>query len=1081
MRVSTLALIIGMAGTVLLGAPGLGHHGTANAQADDEKWDVANPPLPTRDVSIDVTEGTWMSLDVSPDGTTIAFDLLGDIYTMPITGGDATNISSGLPWEFQPRFSPDGSKIAFTSDRGGGDNIWMMNADGSDKRQVTKESFRLLNNPTWSPDGRYIAAKKHFTTARSLGTGEIWLYHVGGGSGVKLVARPNEQYQKELGEPIYSPDGRYIYFTRNITPGNQFIYAQDSNTNLFAIDRYDLETGETDRIVSNHGGSVRPAPSPDGTMIAFVRRERTQSKLYLKDLASGKERKVYDDLDQDMQETWGVQGMYPNMDWLPDSQTIVFWAGGKIHRLNVETGESAEIPFRVRDTRTVIDPPRPQVEVAPDEFQTRMPRFPAVSPDGSRVVFETMGQLYTKSMRGRDLPRPVGEGSEHQILFPSWSRDGTQMVYATWDDETLGAIIIADANGGNARKLTSEPGHYRRPRFSPDGRTVVFEKARGGYLMDGDWSERAGIYHVPAAGGEMERVSDFGSHPHFGASNDRVFINMSDQGGSQKLVSMDLDGEAMRTHAKGSLVTGYQVSPDGAHIAFAENYHAFVMPMTPGPQEVGAGVSASALPVVQASGDGATYMHWSDSSTLHWSLGPNLYSASVEDMVPTAPKSSDNGDEDAGYSAPEIGVSLSVPVASDKPSGVVAITGARIITMVDDQGGVIENGTIIIEDNRIQAVGPTASMALPNDITIIDASGKTIIPGLIDAHAHGPQGRDDVIPDQNWSIIAHLALGVTTIHDPSSTASEIFTAAERQRAGMLLGPRIYSTGEIVYGAKSPSRYAQIDSYEDAREHVRRLDMQGAHSIKNYNQPRRDQRQQVVAAAIEEDLAVVAEGGSLYHMDMALVADGNTALEHNLPQAMLYEDVLSFYASTEVAYTPTLVVTYGGPAADPYWRQATDVWTHPILSLHVPPHVLQPGSVRRETAPESDYADQISAATSKLLAERGVPVSIGAHGQQQGLAAHWEMWSFVRGGMSPLQALQAATIVPAQHLGFDGDIGSLQAGKLADLVIIDGNPLEDIRQTERVEHVMINGRLYEASTMQEVETGEGGRSSYYWEN
>ncbi|MDX1704398.1 MAG: amidohydrolase, partial [Altererythrobacter ishigakiensis] len=197
------------------------------AESTDDKWDIEAPKGATiRQVPISTDEGTWMDVDVSPDGQTIAFTMLGDIYTMPISGGTPTRIAEGMAWEVHPRFSPDGSRIAFTSDRGGGDNIWIMNSDGSDKRQLTKESFRLLNQPTWSPDGRFIVAKKHFTTGRSLGTGELWMYHVSGGGGVQLVERPNEAFQKEIGEPIYAPDGSAIYFTRNTTGGNTFIYAQ---------------------------------------------------------------------------------------------------------------------------------------------------------------------------------------------------------------------------------------------------------------------------------------------------------------------------------------------------------------------------------------------------------------------------------------------------------------------------------------------------------------------------------------------------------------------------------------------------------------------------------------------------------------------------------------------------------------------------------------------------------------------------------------------------------------------------------------------------------------------------------------
>jgi Tol biopolymer transport system component len=319
-----------------------------------------------------------MNVDVSPDGKSVAFDLLGDIYVMPISGGTPNRIAEGLAYETQPRFSADGKRIAFTSDRGGGDNIWVMNVDGSDKRQLTKEDFRLLNQASWSPNGQFIAAKKHFTTQRSLGTGEVWLYHISGGSGVPLVKRPNETHQKELGEPIFAPDGKHIYFTRNTTSGPIFEYAQDSNNQIFAIERYDLETGETEFVVGGEGGAVRPTPSSDGKKLAYVRREKTRSKLYLRDLETGADRKLFDTLDQDVQETWAVTGVYPNMAWTPDSASLVFWAGGKLNRLDLASGKSAVIPFRIEDSRGVIDPPRPPVEVAPDSFETIIPRGAAV-------------------------------------------------------------------------------------------------------------------------------------------------------------------------------------------------------------------------------------------------------------------------------------------------------------------------------------------------------------------------------------------------------------------------------------------------------------------------------------------------------------------------------------------------------------------------------------------------------------------------------------------------------------------------------------------------------------------------------
>jgi imidazolonepropionase-like amidohydrolase len=228
------------------------------------------------------------------------------------------------------------------------------------------------------------------------------------------------------------------------------------------------------------------------------------------------------------------------------------------------------------------------------------------------------------------------------------------------------------------------------------------------------------------------------------------------------------------------------------------------------------------------------------------------------------------------------------------------------------------------------------------------------------------------------------------------------------------------------------------------------------------------------------MQVVAEGGSLFGLDMTIVADGNSTLEHNIPQAVLYEDVLSFFSQTKTAYTPTLVVSYGGPAGDPYWRAATDVFEQPLLKAHVPPARLAADNARRQKAPEADYVDDDNAREAHKLAKRGVPVSIGAHGQEAGIGSHWELWSFVRGGMSPMEALAAGTIVSARSLGMAHDIGSLEPGKLADLVVLDADPTADIRNSEKVSQVMLGGRLYDARTLNEVVTGDRKRAPYWWE-
>jgi imidazolonepropionase-like amidohydrolase len=585
---------------------------------------------------------------------------------------------------------------------------------------------------------------------------------------------------------------------------------------------------------------------------------------------------------------------------------------------------------------------------------------------------------------------------------------------------------------------------------------------------------------VATTGGAVTRVARGLAAPQFGASNERIFMledERKDGKSVRQLVSTDLSGQDKRVHATDELATDYAVSPSGEYVAFRQNYAAYVVPLMPGGQSVALSPEAKSLPVTKVSAGGADYINWSsDGARLHWSLGPTLYTVETDSLFGSAPRS----DGTPGFVPPTSGVSLAMEEAAAKPTGTVAITGARLVTMAAQDGGIIDDGVVVIRGDRIVAVGPRASTAIPAGATIVDAAGKTIIPGLVDAHAHGPAGTDELVPQRNWSMMQNLALGTTTIHDPSNRASEIFAASEYQRAGLILSPRIFSTGEVVYGAKAADVYAQIDSLDDALSHVRRLKAQGGRSVKNYNQPRREQRQQVTEASRRENMQVVAEGGSLYGLDVTHIADGNSTLEHNIPLETFYEDIQQFFAASKTNYTPTLVVTFGGLAGDPYWRQHTDVFANPLLQAHTPPRQLRADSARRLMAPEGDYMDDDNAREAHKLAKRGVLVSIGAHGQQAGIAAHWELWSFVRGGMTPIEALRAGTIVPAQSLGMAKDIGSLEVGKLADLVVLDADPTADIRNSDKVSRVMLGGRLYDAKTLNEVSTGNAKRGPYFWE-
>jgi imidazolonepropionase-like amidohydrolase len=470
--------------------------------------------------------------------------------------------------------------------------------------------------------------------------------------------------------------------------------------------------------------------------------------------------------------------------------------------------------------------------------------------------------------------------------------------------------------------------------------------------------------------------------------------------------------------------------------------------------------------------DAGHFIRWSgDASKLHWSMGPELFTRDLADSFAFL-----EGAPEELPDPPASGVNIGFSMKSDLPRGKLALVGGTIVTMKGDE--VIKDGVVLIEGNRIVAVGPKGTVEVPGDAKTIDVSGKTVLPGLVDVHAHGPQGNSGLLPEANWLNHSSLSFGVTTIHDPSNDTYEIFAASEMGRAGLSTGPRIFSTGTILYGAKGDFK-AEINSLDDARMHLVRMKAIGAFSVKSYNQPRRDQRQQVTTAAAELGMMVVPEGGSLFQHNMTMVVDGHTGIEHAIPVASVYDDVLQLWGATQVGYTPTLGVAYGGVWGENYWYQHTDVWNHDRLLSFVPRERVDPRARRRMHVSEGDWNHIRSATTAKHLTDAGVKVNLGAHGQREGLAAHWELWMMVQGGMTPHEALRSGTLNGAFYLGLDGDIRSLEVGKLADLMVVDGDPLEDIRESEKVSHVMVNGRLFDASTMAQEGNDPKPAPRMYW--
>jgi Tol biopolymer transport system component/imidazolonepropionase-like amidohydrolase len=1050
----------------------------------DKPWKVEDAHGPSSTVSFTTEEGTWLHLDVHPDGTQLVFSILGDLYLLPIAGGEAKRITSGPAYDVQPRFSPDGQWIAFASDRGGLENLWIADREGKNARPISAEKGSPVNGPAWSPDGQYLVGRKRLTDTSSLGTVELWMWHVKGGDGIQLTKKDE---QPDAADPAFSPDGRFLYYSAR--PGR---YKYDSNVNsgIWQIKRLDRRTGQALPLTGEFGGAAVPTPSPDGKQVAYVRRVRAKTRLEVIDLATGRTRVVAPEVERDGQEGFASHGVTPGFDWTPDGKAILATAQGRIWRFDAESGTRTAVPFKAAVEQRVTDALRFPHPVDSETVRARILRWPVESPDGKRLVFSAVGRLYEVDLPS-GTPKRLTSGSDLEYS-PAFSPDGRQVAYVTWNDKEGGHVWVLAA-GGAARRVTQEPAQYANPSFSPDGKNLVYLRGSGATFRGNDpgdelwheirWSAVEGGASHYVIGVKNRGQNRRMARPTFSADGQRIFY-LDDEDGKPSevpktvLSSVRLDGTDMRAHLRWPKAEEAAVSPDARYVAFSELHNAYVTAM---PDLYAGAVDVSAdkgaLPVGKLTDEGGEWMGWADGGkTVTWIFGPVYHRIALDKALPTPEpeaakpaetakkdeKKKADGDDKAKDEKKKLPESQKVEIVLNlprpRPNETVAYKGARIVTMKGDE--VVENGTIVVEGNRIKAVGPAASVAVPAGARTVDVAGRTIVPGFIDEHAHLHYSTLDVFPQRPWKYLANLAYGVTTTHDPSASTHEAFGQSEMVEAGIMTGPRIYSTGFILYGADSPGR-AVIESLDDARKHVRRLKSLGAFSVKSYMQPRREQRQWVIQAAREEGMLVVPEGGGDLEFDMSMILDGHTTIEHSLPQTPLYNDVVTLFSKSQTAYTPTLLVAYGGISGDKWFHQHYELWKDERLQRVTPQAVVDSlGRIRSIMATDpADWHHVDVAASAKKVADAGGRVCLGGHGQMQGIGPHWEVWAFVQGGMPPLQALRVATRWPAESLGIDKDLGSLEAGKLADFMVLEKNPLEKIENSETIELVVKNGTAY----------------------
>jgi len=1115
------------------------------AATDTTKEKLATKELPLepgRKIQLKTDEGTWISLDVSPDGKTIMFDMMGDIYKLPITGGKAEQVTSGMAFDTHPRYSPDGKSIVFTSDKSGSENIWTLDLtdEEAEPNQITKDSDKYYQAAEWTPDGNYIIAAKGIRTLK------MHMYHKDGGGGIQLIKKPDGL---QTIEPAFGGDGRYIWYARRFGGWNY-----NAQMPQYQIATYDRETGEMATQTNRYGSAFSPTLSSDGKWLVYGTRYNTETGLVKRNLQNGDEDWLAFPVRRDDQESRARLGVYPAMAFTPDNQFVVASYGGKIWKIPVAGGAATAIPFEVDEELDFGPMVQFDYPISDDkEMIVNQIRDAKRSPDGSKVAFTALNRLYVMDYPDGEPKRLTK--NDFTEAMPEWSPDGAYVAFTSWEGAE-GNIYKVKATGGRPVKLTSEGGVYINPGWDKKTNRLVFTYGPAQAYEDAvdpfGFGAQINIGWISGNGGTVTKIKSAGGRDlaHFVDGDNRLYM----YSGSKGLISMRWDGTDEKSHLKITGIMTYPalvhdhsildsdprevvrkpsnaeyilMAPRGDKAMAKVNNNVYVVTVPPvGAETVSISVSnpkSASFPSWKLTTFGGEFAHWSkDGNTVNFTLG-NAYFAydmaeakrvnkeleekkkkeeeekkkkeeeekkkkeegtedddgadegSEEKENDEKADEGEDGDkeeeEDEGYKPNEI--RIKVKVEKDVPQGSVLLKGARIITMNGDE--VIENGDLLIENARIKAVGTSGSLEVGSKVQVMDMSGKTITPGFVDTHAHmWPNW--GLHKNQVWMYAANLAYGVTTTRDPQTATTDVLTYSDLVETGDLLGPRVYSTGPGV-----GFWYYKIKDLKQAKNILKQYsEYFNTKTIKMYMTGNRQHRQWIIEAAKEQKLMPTTEGALDMKLNLTMLQDGYPGHEHAFPLYPIYNDITQMVSKAQMAYTPTLLVSYGGPWAEEFYYSTENVVGDPKLNYFTPKVEID-GKARRRRAwfIEDEHIFPRHGEFVGDLVKAGGLAGVGSHGQLQGLGYHWEMWSIQSGGMPELDALKVATILGAKAIGLSKDLGSIEAGKLADLVIMDKNPLDDFRNTNTISQVMKNGRLYNAATLDEVYPREKKAPNFYW--
>ncbi|WP_300379080.1 amidohydrolase family protein [Henriciella sp.] len=1026
------------------------------------------PLQPARTIAFETDEGTMLSLDVAPDGQTIVFDMLGDIYLLGIEGGVARRLTQGLALDTQPVFSPDGDTVLFLSDRSGAENLWLMNADGSRPRQLSfHDDNPVWASPEWSPDGESIIASRFWPDRNAY---ELWQFETGPGAMGEVLRTTDPTTAKD--SPVsslgagYAPDGKTIY-----TASLRSETAAFDTLSAWKIIAYDLQTGREDEIAgSAQRPAFRPRVSPDGRQLAYAERRGNETWLQLHDLSGGTTRTLAQ-LDPDSLQASLWHDAVPRFDFTPDGTAIIANAGGKIRRFSLASGTSRDIPFDAQVEKALGPLVRTQIPLENGPVKSRLIMSPAWSPDGQTVAFSALGHVYTRSLEPGSEPQRLLE-AVGSTYHPSWSADGKQIALVSWTREDGGQVWITSPEGGKLETVSTGPAFFTHPVFTPDGAAIIAVRStaegRNTTYMEFGQLRAAELVYMPLDGSPSRILTSgrIGGTPHFGPDPDKVFINTEH---GVEAISIETGDPRIVTQAEGpnwyfaegpAKADDLRVSPDGrwALAQITQQLHLYELPDNDGTSVT---LSQPDTRHVQLTDIGADYFAWSTKGdAVLWSVGSTVYRLPMSDVsFPDRGKDHPVPVEQTYEDRHDIVVSL----PRQAPGAPVLLHGATVIPMTDREnpGRVMPNADILVRNGKIVSVGPAGEVKPPEGIARIDLSGTYVIPGLIDAHYHVADIRRDVLQFDVWGLKTNLAYGVTTLFDPSSLSIDMLAYQDLIATGDVAGSRLFSTGPAVFDFNDFRSRAEVDAVlRRYRDHYR------IRNLKQYRTGNRRVRQWFAQSARDLSMTPTTEGALSFKLGLTHILDGYSGNEHALPPPVLHRDVTELFARSNTSSTLTLMITHGGVPADEHFIARRNPGESEKYARFAPDWFMEREFDQVEARQEDAYLYRAVASSAHRIHEAGGVVGLGAHGDIPGLGTLWEIEAYVDGGWSPAEALWAATMGNARTIARDESLGSLLPGKAADLVVLEASPLEDIRAIEAVRAVMKNGHFHDGDTLEE---------------